>query len=33
LNDVAKREILKNKFDYDVNKIMEIRQATMEGNE
>ena len=33
LNDVAKRQVLKNKFDYDVNKIMEIRQATMEGNE
>lgn len=33
LNDVAKRQALKNKFDYDVNKIMEVRQATMEGNE
>ena len=33
LNDVAKREALKDKFDYDVNKIMEIRAATMEGNE
>ena len=33
LNDVAKREALLEKFDYDVNKIIEVRKATMEGEE
>lgn len=33
LNDVAKREVLLNKLDYDVNKIIEVRKATMEGQE
>lgn len=33
LNDVAKREVLLNKFDYDVNKIIEVRRASTEGEE
>lgn len=33
LNDVAKREILKEKLDYDVDKVIEIQKATQEGNE
>ena len=33
LNDVAKREVLRDKFEYDVDKIIEIRKATQEGNE
>ena len=28
LNDVAKREVLLNRYDYDVNKIIEIRKET-----
>lgn len=33
LNDVAKREVLKEKFGYDVDKIIEVSKATQEGNE
>ena len=33
LNDVAKREVLLNKFDYDVNKIIEVRRASTEEEE
>ena len=33
LNDVAKREALLEKCDYDVNKIIEVRKATLEGQE
>lgn len=33
LNDVRKREALKEKFDYDVDKILEIRKATLEGEQ
>ena len=33
LNDVAKREVLLDKFDYDVNKIIEVRRASIEEEE
>lgn len=33
LNDVAKREVLLDKFDYDVNKIIEVRRASTEEEE
>lgn len=33
LNDVAKRKVLKDKFDYDVDEIIKIREATIEGEE
>ena len=33
LNDVAKREALLDKFDYDVNKIIEVRRASTEEEE
>ena len=33
LNDVAKRQALKSKLDYDVNKIIEVRQETLEDTE
>ena len=33
LNDVAKREVLKEKFGFDVAKIIEIRDITTEGEE
>lgn len=33
LNDVAKREVLLNKFDYDVNKIIEIQTLSSDKEE
>ena len=33
LNDVAKREALKNKFDYDVDNVINVIKATKEGQE
>lgn len=33
LNDVAKREVLLDRYDYDVNKIIEVRRASAEEEE